>query len=67
MSQDEYAKLMKTWSDERVVKGDKPATPDGFKDFQLEAAVEVLKAKIEKRDPKVEARILKKEAKTQED
>jgi len=67
MSQDEYAKLMKTWSDERVVKGDKPATPDGFKDFQLEAAVEVLKAKIDKRDPKVEARILKKETKTQED
>jgi carboxyl-terminal processing protease len=67
MSQDEYAKLMKTWSDERVSKGEKPAAPDGFKDFQLEAALEVMKAKIAKREPKVEARILKKEAKTQED
>jgi carboxyl-terminal processing protease len=67
MSQDEYAKLMKSWGDERIVKGEKPAGPEGFKDFQLEAGVEVLKAKIEKREPKVEARILKKETKPQED
>ena len=67
MSQEEYAKLMKKWSDERVVKGDKLAEPDGFKDFQLEAGLEVLRAKLEKREPKVEARLLKKEAKTQED
>jgi len=67
MSQEENAKLMKTWSDERVSKGEKPVAPEGFRDFQLEAAVEVLKAKLDKREPKVEARILKKEAKTQED
>jgi len=67
MSQDEYAKLMKSWSDERIVKGEKPAGPEGFKDFQLEAGVEVLKAKIEKREPKVEARTVKKEPKPQED
>jgi len=67
MSQEEYAKLMKTWSDERIVKGEKPVGPEGFKDFQLEAGVEVLKAKIEKREPKVEARSVKKEPKPQED
>jgi carboxyl-terminal processing protease len=67
MSQEEYGKLMKKWNDERVVKGEKPAGPEGFKDFQLEAGLEVLRAKIEKRDPKVEARVLKKDAKTQED
>lgn len=67
MSQEEYGKLMKKWSDERVTKGGKPAEPDGFRDFQLEAGLEVLKAKIEKRSPKVEARLLKKEAKITED
>jgi len=67
MSQDEYAKLMKTWSDERVSKGEKPAVPEGFKDFQLDAAVEVLKQKIEKKDVKVEERFLKKEVKATED
>jgi hypothetical protein len=58
---------MKTWSDERVVKGEKPTGPEGFKDFQLEAGVEVLKAKLEKRDPKVATRTVKKDAKPQED
>lgn len=67
MSQEENATLMKTWSDERVVKGEKPTAPQGFRDYQLEAGVEVLKAKIENRPPKVEPRILKKEAKAQED
>jgi carboxyl-terminal processing protease len=67
MSQDEYAKLMKTWSDERIVKGEKPVGPEGFKDFQLEAGVEVLKAKMENREPKVATRTVKKETKPQED
>src|SRR5579862_573173 len=67
MSQEENATLMKTWGDERVVKGEKPKAPEGFHDYQLEAAVEVLNAKIENRKPKVEPRILKKEAKAQED
>lgn len=67
MSPEEYQKLMKKWNDERVVKGEKPATPDGFKDFQLDAGLEILKAKLENRAPKVEARVLTKPAKTQED
>jgi len=67
MSQEENAALMKTWGDERVVKGEKPRTPENFHDYQLEAAVEVLNAKIENRPPKVEPRILKKEPKAQED
>jgi len=67
MSQEEYGKLMKKWNDEGILKADRPADPDGFKDFQLDAGVEVLKAKIESRAPKVEARVLKKDAKTQED
>jgi len=67
MSQEEYGKLMKKWNDERVVKVEKPAEPDAFKDFQLEAGLEVLRAKIENRPPKVEARVLTKPAKVQED
>jgi carboxyl-terminal processing protease len=67
MSQEEYGKLMKKWNDERVVKGEKPSEPDAFKDFQLEAGLEVLRAKIENRPPKVEARVLTKPAKVQED
>ena len=58
---------MKKWNDERVVKVEKPAEPDAFKDFQLEAGLEVLRAKIENRPPKVEARVLTKPAKVQED
>jgi carboxyl-terminal processing protease len=67
MSEEENTTLMKTWSDEQVVKGEKPAAPSGFHDYQLEAGVEVLKAKIQNRPPKVEQRILKKESKPQED
>lgn len=60
MSPEEYGKLMKVWTDDRVVKGDRPPPPEGFRDLQLDAAVEVLKAKIEGREPKVEARVLPK-------
>ena len=67
MSPEEYQKLMKKWNDDRIVKGEKPAPSDGFKDFQLDAGLEILKAKIENRAPKVEARVLTKPAKTQED
>jgi carboxyl-terminal processing protease len=67
MSQEEYGKLMKKWNDEGILKGAKPPEPDGFRDFQLEAGVEVLRAKIESRAPHVEARVLKKDTKTQED
>jgi carboxyl-terminal processing protease len=61
MSQEEEVALMRTWNDERIVKGDRPAPPEGFKDHQLEAGLEVLKAKLQNREPKVEARVLKKD------
>ncbi len=61
MSQDEYSRLMKKWNDERIVKGERPAEPSDFKDHQLEAGLEVIRAKLENREPKVEARLLQKE------
>lgn len=61
MSQDEESALMRTWNDERIVKGERPAPPKDFKDHQLEAGLEVLKAKLQNREPKVEARVLKKD------
>lgn len=61
MSPDEYSKLMKAWNDERIVKGERPAPQEGFKDHQLEAGLEVLHAKLQNREPKVEARVLKKD------
>lgn len=67
MSQEEYGRLMKKWNDETILKAEKPVPSDAVRDFQLEAGVEVLRAKIESRAPKVEARVLKKDAKTQED
>ncbi len=66
MSQEEYAKLMKQWNAERIVKGEKVPGPEGFVDHQLEAGLEVLKAALEKREPRVAARVLEKEAKPQE-
>ena len=60
MSPEEYGKLMKVWTDERIVKGERPAAPEGFRDLQLDAAIEVLKARLEGREPKVEARVLQK-------
>ncbi len=62
MTSEEYAKLIKKWNEERIVKnGDKKA--DEFKDLQLEAGLEVLKAKLEGREPKVERREIAKEKK----
>jgi carboxyl-terminal processing protease len=66
MSQEEESALMRTWNDERILKGERPAPPKDFKDHQLEAGLEVLKAKRESREPKVEARVLpKKEQKSE--
>jgi carboxyl-terminal processing protease len=61
MSQEEYGRLMRKWSDERILKGEKPKELEGFRDHQLDAGLEVLKAKIQNREPKVEARVLKKD------
>ena len=58
MSQDEYSKLMKKWNDERIVKGERPPEQKDFRDLQLEAGLEVIRAKLENRAPKVEARVL---------
>jgi carboxyl-terminal processing protease len=62
MSQEEYGALMRRWNAERVVKGEAPKEPDKFVDAQLEAGLEVLKAALENREPKVASRVLKKDA-----
>lgn len=61
MTAEEYAKLIKKWNDERILKGDRK--PDEFKDLQLEAGIEVVKAKLEGREPKVERREVPKDKK----
>jgi carboxyl-terminal processing protease len=66
MSLEEYSKLMKAWNDDRIVKGEKPAPQEGFVDHQLEAALEVLRAKLQNREPKVVARVLPKKDKPSE-
>jgi hypothetical protein len=58
MSQDEEARVIRKWNDERIVKGERPPEPKDFKDHPLDAALEVLRAKLEKREPRVEARLL---------
>ena len=62
MSQEEYGALMRKWSADRVVKGEAPKEPEKFVDAQLEAGIEVLKAALENREPKVASRVLKKDA-----
>jgi carboxyl-terminal processing protease len=62
MSQEEYTGLMRKWSSERIIKADPPKEPDKFVDAQLEAGIEVLKAALENREPKVASRVLKKDA-----
>lgn len=61
MSAEEYAKLIKKWNDERVRKGT-PSAND-FRDLQLDAALEVVKAKLESREPKVDRREVPKDKK----
>jgi carboxyl-terminal processing protease len=61
MTADEYAKLIKKWNDERIRKGD--AKVEEFKDLQLEAGLEVLRAALEGRAPKVEKREVPKDKK----
>jgi carboxyl-terminal processing protease len=62
MSQEEYGGLMRKWNSDRIIKADPPKEPDKFVDAQLEAGIEVLKAALENREPKVAARVLKKDA-----
>jgi carboxyl-terminal processing protease len=66
MSNDEYGRLMKLWNDERIVKGERPPETGKTVDFQFDAGLEVLRAKLANRDPKVEARVLQKDPKPQE-
>jgi carboxyl-terminal processing protease len=61
MSQEEYGQLMKKWNAERILKGEKPGELEKVVDYQLQAGLEVLRAKIEHREPKVEPRLLKKD------
>jgi len=61
MSDEEEDKLKKKWNDERISKGERPPEEKGFVDHQLQAALEVIRAKLENREPKVEARVLQKD------
>ncbi len=61
MSAEEYEGLKAKWNAERIVKGEAPREPEGFVDHQLEAALEVVRARLEERPPRVEARLIKKE------
>lgn len=61
MSGDEEAALMRRWSEERTIKGQgeiEPKTP--ARDFQLEAGVEILRARLAGREPSVAPRELAK-------
>ncbi len=66
MSLEEYGLLVKKWNEERIVKGAPAAEPVMFTDLQLEAAIEVVRAKLEGRPPKVEPRILQKDKPAEE-
>ena len=57
---------MKKWNSERVVKGEPGKDVEGAADPQMDAALEVIRAALEKREPKVASRVLKKEAKAGE-
>jgi carboxyl-terminal processing protease len=61
MTAEEYDRLKAGWNAERVVKGEAPKEPEAFVDIQLQAAIEVVRAGLEGRPPKVQARVLKKE------
>jgi len=61
MSAEEYDRLKAGWNAERVVKGEAPKEPGEFTDLQLQAAVESVRAALEGRPAKVQARVLKKD------
>ena len=67
MSPTEYADLMRQWSNELVVKGEPPPGPENFVDHQLEAALEVLRARMAGRVPDVKPRIIEVEEKPVEE
>jgi carboxyl-terminal processing protease len=61
MTQEEEGAVLKRWFDEGILKGPPLTTPPP-KDYVLEAGLEVLRAKIEGRVPKVERREIPKPA-----
>jgi len=61
MTAEEIDRLKAQWNAERIVKGDPPPEADPFVDLQLEAAVEVVRARLEGRAPRVRERILGRE------
>ena len=62
MNTKENAGLIKFWNEERIRKQDPTKKIESdFKDIQLEAGIEVIRAALEKRDPKVTLRELDKE------
>ena len=67
MTAEENAGLIKFWNLERVRKQDpSKKVENDFRDIQLEAGIEVIKASLEGRDPKVETREIGKEKKADE-
>ena len=62
MNTKENAGLIKFWNEERIRKQDPTKKIESdFKDIQLEAGIEVIRAALEKREPKVTLRELDKE------
>jgi carboxyl-terminal processing protease len=57
LSVDEYMAIRESWRQEGILKGS-GEKPKPAKDLQLEAGVEVVKAKLEKREPRVPKREL---------
>jgi carboxyl-terminal processing protease len=55
MTRDEEAALLKQWATERIKKGLRPEVPV-VRDYPLEAALEILRAKLEVRAPSVQPR-----------
>ena len=66
MTREEYGKLMRKWNADQILKGEAPKEAEPFVDHQMNAALEVIRAALEKREPKVQARVLEKEVKPSE-
>ncbi len=61
MSPEEYGRLMSKWNQERIVKADPDPEAAKAVDFQLDAGLEVIRARLKGARPNVAARILQKE------
>ena len=60
MSAEEYGKLITKWNADRVIKAADPKERVEARDYQLEVAMDVLRAKLEGKEPQVKDRVLPK-------